>query len=202
MTNGMRKLAAVLLGAMIFVSVPASAQMYSDGYKFLKAVKDKDGDTAIKMLDQPGSTIVNARDITSGETGLHIAVARRDATWLSFLLGKGANPNIADKKGVTPLMLATQLGFVEGVDALASRGARIDVANDAGETPLISAVHRRDINMMRILLKAGANPDRTDNSGRSARDYAQLDGAGSVLLGEIERNAKASGASQPVYGPK
>ena len=202
MTNGMRKLAAVLLGAMIFVSVPASAQMYSDGYKFLKAVKDKDGDTAIKMLDQPGSTIVNARDITSGETGLHIAVARRDATWLSFLLGKGANPNIADKKGVTPLMLATQLGFVEGVDALASRGARIDVANDAGETPLISAVHRRDINMMRILLKAGANPDRTDNSGRSARDYAQLDGAGSVLLGEIERNAKASGGSQPVYGPK
>lgn len=202
MTNGMRKLAAVLLGAMIFVSVPASAQMYSDGYKFLKAVKDKDGDTAIKMLDQPGSTIVNARDITSGETGLHIAVARRDATWLSFLLGKGANPNIADKKGVTPLMLATQLGFVEGVDALASRGARIDVANDAGETPLISAVHRRDINMMRILLKAGANPDRTDNSGRSARDYAQLDGAGSVLLGEIERNAKASGGSHPVYGPK
>src|SRR5690606_26565543 len=158
-----------------FISAPAAAQMYSDGFKFLKAVKDKDGDTAIKMLDQPGSTIVNARDITSGETGLHIAVARRDATWLSFLLGKGANPNIADKKGVTPLMLATQLGFVEGVDALASRGARIDVANDAGETPLISAVHRRDINMMRILLKAGANPDRTDNSGRSARDYAQLD---------------------------
>src|SRR5690606_35965538 len=160
------------------------------GFKFLKAVKEKDGDTATKMLEQPGTTVVNARDISSGESGLHIAVARRDLTWLNFLLGKRANPNIADKKGVTPLMLATRLGFLEGVEALASRGARIDVANDAGETPLISAVHRRDVALMRILLKAGADPDRTDNSGRSASDYARLDGPGSVLLGEIERDAK------------
>jgi ankyrin repeat protein len=200
MTNGMRKLAMILFGAMLLVSVPAAAQMYSDGFKFLKAVKDKDGDTAIKMLDEPGTTVVNARDISTGESGLHIAVARRDLTWLSFLLGKGANPNLADRKGVTPLMLATQLGFAEGVQVLASGGARVDVANDAGETPLISAVHRRDVTLMRILLKAGADPDRTDNSGRSARDYAKLD-AGNALTGEIERNAKKDAGGKPVYGP-
>ena len=201
MTNGMRKLATALLGALLLVSVPAGAQMYSDGFKFLKAVKDKDGDVAIKMLDEPGSTVVNARDISTGESGLHIAAARRDLTWLSFLLGKGANPNIANNRGVTPLMLATQLGFVEGVQALANGGARVDVANDAGETPLISAVHRRDVALIRILLKAGASPDRTDNSGRSARDYARLDGPGSALLGEIERNAKKDAGGKPVYGP-
>lgn len=201
MTNGMRKLATILLGAMLLVSVPAAAQMYSDGFKFLKAVKDKDGDTVIKMLDEPGSTVVNARDISTGQSGLHIAAARRDVTWLSFLLGKGANPNLADKKGVTPLMLATQLGFAEGVQALANSGARVDVANDAGETPLISAVHRRDVALMRILLKAGADPDRTDNSGRSARDYAKLDGAGSALLAEIERNATKNAGGGQVYGP-
>ena len=201
MTNGMRKLATALLGALLLVSVPAGAQMYSDGFKFLKAVKDKDGDTAIKMLDEPGTTVINARDISTGDSGLHIAASRRDLTWLSFLLGKGANPNIANNRGVTPLMLATQLGFAEGVQALAKGGARVDVANDAGETPLISAVHRRDIALMRILLNAGASPDRTDNSGRSARDYAKLDGAGSALLGEIERNAKKGAGSQPVYGP-
>jgi ankyrin repeat protein len=195
----MRKLAMILFGAMLLVSVPAAAQMYSDGFKFLKAVKDKDGDTAIKMLEEPGTTVVNARDISTGESGLHIAVARRDLTWLSFLLGKGANPNLADKKGVTPLMLATQLGFAEGVQVLASGGARVDVANDAGETPLISAVHRRDVTLMRILLKAGADPDRTDNSGRSARDYAKLD-AGSALTGEIERNAKKGAGGKSVYG--
>jgi ankyrin repeat protein len=201
MRKWMRNAGAILLGAALAVSAPAAAQMYSDGYKFLKAVKDKDGDVVNDMLGEPGSTIVNSRDITNGETGLHIATARRDLTWLQFLMGRGANPNIADKKGVTPLMLATQLGFVEGVQALAKGGARIDIANIAGETPLISAVHRRDIALMRVLLIAGANPDRTDNSGRSARDYAALDGPNSVLTSEIERNAKGGAADKPSYGP-
>lgn len=201
MRKWMRNAGAILLGAALVASVPAAAQMYSDGYKFLKAVKDKDGDVVTDLLGEPGSTIINSRDITNGETGLHIAAARRDLTWLQFLMGKGANPNIADKKGVTPLMLATQLGFVEGVQALAKGGARVDVANDAGETPLISAVHRRDIALMRVLLLAGANPDRTDNSGRSARDYATLDGPNSVLTSEIARNAKGGAGDKPSYGP-
>lgn len=196
-----RKAGAIALGAALLAAVPAAAQMYSDGFKFLKAVKDKDGDAVTELLEAPGSTVINARDLATGETGLHIATARRDATWLTFLLQKGANPNIADKSGLTPLMLACQLGFIEGVEALAKRGARVDIANNAGETPLISAVHRRDIPMIRVLMKAGANPDRTDNSGRSARDYAQLAGNGSVLLAEIERNAAGGGGDKPVYGP-
>lgn len=195
-----RKAATIALGAALLASIPAAAQMYSDGFKFLKAVKDKDGDTVTQLLEAPGSTVVNARDLSTGETGLHIATARRDLTWLQFLLQKSANPNIADKGGVTPLMLASQLGFIEGVEALAKRGARVDVANNTGETPLIAAVHRRDIPMVRVLLEAGANPDRTDNSGRSARDYAQLGGGGSAVLDEIERSAK-TGGNKPVYGP-
>lgn len=195
-----RKAGAIALGAALVAAVPAAAQMYSDGFKFLKAVKDKDGTVVTELLEAPGSTVVNARDLSTGETGLHIAAARRDVTWLNFLLQKGANPNIADKGGVSPLMLACQLGFIEGVEALAKRGARVDVANNAGETPLISAVHQRDIPMIRVLMQAGANPDRTDNSGRSARDYAELAGNSSAVLAEINRNA-TGGGNKPVYGP-
>jgi hypothetical protein len=196
-----RKTGAILLGAMLLAAMPAAAQMYSDGYKFLEAVRKKDGDKVIDMLDEPGTTIVNARDISSGETGLHITAKRRDMTWLQFLIDKGANPNVADKTGVTPLMVASQRGFIEGVLALSKAGARVDVANDAGETPLIAAVHNRDVPMMRALLIAGANPDRNDNSGRSARDYAELTGS-SVLVDEIKRSAKTSGGGdKPKYGP-
>ena len=63
--------------------------------------------------------------------------------------------------------------------------------NDTGETPLISATHRRDLGLVRILLKAGANPDRADNSGRSARDYAALDGRQNPILAEIESTTRA-----------
>ncbi len=145
--------------------------------------------------------MIDARDLAEGFTALHIAVKAHEYTWLSFLLGKGAAPNIADKRGVTPLMLASQLGFVDAVSALAQSGARVDTANDTGETPLIAAVHKRDIPMIRVLLAAGADPDRTDNSGRSARDYAELDGPGSRTLAELDRSTGDKGKKAAAYGP-
>lgn len=180
-------MAIILGGGLLALASPAAAQMQSDGYRFLKAVDEKDGTEVTDMLDEPGSTVINARDITNGHTALHIVVERRDATWLSFLLGKGANPNIANNRGDYPLTLAVQLNFVEGVEQLVKGGARIDIANSAGETPLISAVHARNTTLMRVLLEAGADPDHYDNSGRSARDYAQLQPNGDVLLGVIDR---------------
>jgi ankyrin repeat protein len=196
-------IAFMAAAAMLGVAVPAAAQ-FSQGYKFLEAIRKKDGNTVQEMLDVPGTTIVNARDVTSGETALHIVVARRDLTWINFLAAKGANVNARNGRGVTPLQLAVGMGFVEGVELLLAKGARVDEPDAAGETPLISAVHRRDTGLMRLLLKAGASPDRADNSGRSARDYAALDGKGSVLLTEIETNAKPKGAAGPArgsYGP-
>lgn len=192
--------AAGLLG--LSVAAPAFAQKMSEGFEFLKAVKDRDGNKVTEALNKPGSVIVNARDLTTGESALHYVVERRDATWVRFLVSKGANPNITDKNGVTPLQLAANLGWTDGVEALVGAGASIDISNSAGETPLIAAVHRRDATLVRVLLKAGANPDRSDNSGRTARDYAELLGSQSPILAELdkaraERNARAARS----YGP-
>lgn len=199
----LNRLVRLAVAAALLACAPLAAQLYSDGYKFLKAVKDKDGTLVTRMLDEPGSTIVNARDITSGETALHIVTQRRDATWIRFLAQRGANPNIRDKRGIAPLMAAVQLGFDEGVAALIGAGASVDAASDTGETPLISAVHRRDTGLMRLLLEAGADPERRDNSGRSARDYAQL--AGSSVSEAIDRfahNASERAATPQTYGPR
>ncbi|MBD3730657.1 MAG: ankyrin repeat domain-containing protein [Sphingomonadales bacterium] len=177
--------------------------MYSDGYNFLKGVKDRDGDKVTEALNEPGNTLINSRDISTGETALHIVVSRRDSLWISFLLSRGADPNIADRKGITPLMLACNLGFVEGVEALAKGGAQVDMADSTGETPLIAAVHQRNIPLVRILLANGANPDRTDNSGRTARDYAQLMGKSSGVMAEIEKADadRKAGGNKGSYGP-
>ena len=193
----------MMLAAMLLAPAPAQAQ-FSKSYKFLEAVRKKEGAAVQDALDEPGSQIVNTRDSTSGETALHIVTARRDLTWMSFLIGKGANVNAHDGRGRTPLQMAVTLGFPEGVDLLVAQKARIDEPDTSGETPLISAVHRRDVALVRLLLKAGADPDRADNSGRSARDYALLGGRSSSLVSEIENNAKPRGARtgpQRSYGP-
>ena len=196
-------LAVSLVSGAVFLAAPAQAQ-FSEGYRFLEAVKKKDGVKVEEALGVPGSTVINTRDVTSGVTAMHIVTQRRDLTWLRYLAGKGANVNARDDRGETPLQLATNLGWVEGVDYLLTRGPAPEVTNNAGETPLISAVHRRNLTLMRVLLKAGANPDRADNSGRSARDYARLSTNDSQLLGAIEAHATdkpGPAAAGVIYGP-
>lgn len=182
-----RIFAAMLMALSLALPNAANAQ-FSASYNFLKAVKDRDGTEATKFLNQPGTVIVNTRDLSSGETALHIVVARRDATWTAFLLQKGANPNLRDKQGTTPLMLATQLRFVEGARILLAKKADVNETNNQGETALIRAVQLRDSEMVRLLLKNGADVDLPDTlAGLSARDYATRDRRASSILAEIEK---------------
>lgn len=198
-------LAPVMMLGLLFtgiVAVPVAAQYFSTGYEFLKAVKDRDGTEVTKVLEETNGAVVNARDKSTGETAMHIVAQRRDQLWIRFLAEQGTNPNIADKNGVTPLQISTNLGHIEGVEALLKAGANVDVANSTGETPLISAILRRDVMMTRLLLASGANPDRSDNSGRTAREYAKLDG-NTRVLSEIERSDEERKGKKPQtsYGP-
>ncbi len=183
--------AVIAVPIAIGAAAPIAQAQYSDSYNFLKAVREKDGTEVNKMLADPASRIVDTRDAGSGQTALHIVVQQQDATWVGFLLQKGANPNIGDKNGNTPLMLASQLGFIDGVDWLVDKKANVDAANRGGETALILAVHGKNTAMVRALLKAGANPDKRDFlSGLSAREYAKRDGRGNSIAALIENNGK------------
>lgn len=195
---------AAFAAVALLLPAAASAQ-FSDSYNFLKAVRERDGDKATQMLNEPGSTIVNTKDITSGETALHIVTARRDLTWMGFLLQRGANANARDKNGVTPLMTAVNLRFVDGAETLLTRKAQVDATNNSGETALIRAVQLRDLAMVRILLKNGANPDKQDTiAGQSARDYANGDFRNPQILEAITANdkeRKAGTGGNKVFGP-
>lgn len=191
-----RAMAAALLIAS--VTVPATAQTYSDSYTFLKGVKERDGDKVASLIASPGTTVINARDRANGEGALHYLVRERDFAWLTFILGKGARPDIQNNEGFTPLALAAQIGWEEGAVALLARRASVDLANRNGETPLILAVHHRDLAMVRLLLVKGANPRRTDSlSGLSALDYAKRDAPQLVKMLEAP-----VAAPRPVSGPK
>ena len=199
MFNKMRLLALALVLAP--VATVATAQFSPIGGEFIKAVRERDGNKVMELLQSEGSTVVNYRDYGDGEAALHVATARRDPTYMNLLLGWGGNPDIKTEKGDTPLIMAARIGFLDGVNLLLASRAKVDLDNRSGETPLIIAVQQRHAPVVKRLLEAGANPDKVDNAaGRSARDYARLDRRNTELLRLIE-TVKAT-RSKAVAGPK
>ena len=187
--------------AFVLFAVPLAAQSFSDGYTFLKAVRERDGATAERLLSSPSSTAVNHRDSSTGEGALHILTRGRDLTWLSFMLGRGARPDIQSNDGATALILAAQIGWYDGARELLANRANANLGNGRGETPLIFAVQRRDLAMVRLLIAGRADPNQTDHvSGNSAIDYARQDNRAAAILRELEQ-AAARRTRQPVAGP-
>lgn len=192
-------LAAALLSAL---AMPAAAQMMqSESYKFLQAVREAKGNDVTNMLDRPGASIINTRDVTSGEGALHIVIKRGDETYLRFLLQKGADPNLRDGRGNTPLLLAVAGGQPDMIRILTAAKANPNIGNASGETPLIRAVQRHDIGMVRELLNAGADPDMADSvAGLSAREYASQDARNTAIAKLFADTPKKTRAA--VAGPK
>ena len=171
----------------------------SDGEAFISAVKDGDANKAVELANQPGSRVASYRGY-NGDTALHIVTRKRELDWVGFLMNKGADPNIGDSKGDTPLMIAAGIGFEEAAAQMLRRGAKVDLVNRQGETALSRAVQQRQPRIVELLLRAGANPDKPDHvTGYTPRDYAKRDTRNPQLLKLIE-TVKPT-AKKPVSGP-
>ena len=187
--------------AMLVAATSAPAQRMSEGYEYLKAVREANGTKVQELTDKPGSQIINTRDPSTGETALHIVAKRGDVTYVRYLVARGAAINAQDGRGNTPLLLATSGNFIEAVDQLTKLRANVNLGNQSGETPLIRAVQLRNLELVRLLLAAGANADQRDVvAGLSARDYANQDSRSPAIVKLINDAPKT--APRAVAGPK
>lgn len=198
----MSRFVSLALAAIIATTPTLAVAQFSESYYFLKAARDRDGAKATEILGKPGSVIVDTRDRSTGETALHIVTRGRDLSWMNFLLSRGANVDLRDKGGESPLLAAAQIGFVEGAQALVKYRANVNLANSGGETPLHRAVQRRDAAMVRFLMQSGANPSRADTlAGLSPRDYAARDPRAAAILKIID-DTKSPKPAAAILGPK
>ncbi len=183
----------------------AAAQQAASSVRFLKAVTDRDGTAVMALLNASIDGLINSADRDNGETALHIVARRGDGQWIRYFIGKGATPDVVDKAGYSPLMVAISNDDVETAKLLLELGARVDFANTRGETGLIKAVQLRKPVLVRMLVAHGADPDRADYvAGLSARDYATRDARSAALLDALTpRPAGAADAlpNGPIFKP-
>lgn len=196
-TNVRKFATALAFVAAAALTAPAQAQQ-SDSYKFLKAVKEGDAVVVQDMASAPTAHVtINSKERGTGDTALHLLARERNLGWASFLIGKGAKPDVQNEEGNTPLAVAAQLGWLDGAQLLLAKQANVDLANKRGETPLILAVQRRDLPMVQLLLSQGADPKKQDNvAGYSALDYARRDARSAAIIKLLEAPPKRAKQAQ------
>lgn len=110
---------------------------------------------------------------TETDTDILALVARGDQAGLAAALEAGADPNAADRWGVTALARAAAKGDLAVVDLLLTHGAEVDRASGAGNTALMAAAAAGRVEALERLLAAGADPGHGNTWGLTAHDWAQ-----------------------------
>lgn len=121
------------------------------------AVRTGNTDQVSRYLGQNRSNL-EARD-SCGRTpllfSLHQDIKQEEVA--SFLLRRGANPNVANTRGWTPLMLACRYNLPDIAKMLVESGAQLNARNNEGFTPLALASLHGPPDLVELLLKKGAS---------------------------------------------
>ncbi len=105
------------------------------------------------------------------------AVFDRDVETLRDRIAQGGNVDETTRGGVTPLMCACILGFLEGAQALIDAGAAVNTLDNGGWPALFSACFWGHHGCVQALTDAGASVDMVDDEeGRTALMLACING--------------------------
>lgn len=143
-----------LVSTLLAADPSRADQVTPDGFGALGLAAFFGHEQAVALLARwcdPNAPSRNAMQVTP----LHSAVATRrpDAApgLVRTLLAQGANPNVRQEGGFTPLHGAAQSGDPELVQLLLRHGADRQMTNDAGQTPLDLARARQHIAAVALL---------------------------------------------------
>lgn len=108
---------------------------------------------------------------------LFAIVKTNDLTVLAAMVERGADVNVRNDAGQTPLMIAAmQRDSEKLIELLIFQGADIRARDKGGMTALMYAAAKGELQNAEQLLQLGIDPDIKDNSGKTVTDYAMAGG--------------------------
>jgi ankyrin repeat protein len=156
----------------------------------VEAARRGDKQAVQALLKRKADVNVAAPD---GATALHWTVYAEDAETTALLLHAGANVNVRNMYGVSPLAIAAKQANPHILEQLMKAGADpndpINYIN-ADETPLMHAARAGNVDAVRMLLIAGAKVNARESwNGQSAIQWAAAEGHSAVVEALVEGGA-------------
>jgi len=141
------------------------------GYNALLRALEKKNDAVAELLLAQSNLDVNAQGF-SGMTALSWYVWNNQEQKVKTLLERGANANLSDTDGDTPLHAAAQRGNIKILQMLLAAGANPNAKNKVGGTALMWAGVGGREEAARLLIDHGADASLKDEMGMTASAWA------------------------------
>jgi len=117
-----------------------------------QAICCKNSEKAIQILKRG----INVNEYNNSTSFLHLALSHRLENVALILIAKGADVNVRDSIGYSPVHLAAKYGLHNVIDVLIKKDANLNFIDDAGYTPLNYAIISGNQSIIKQLLIHGA----------------------------------------------
>lgn len=145
--------------------------------------------------------IINQPFTCLAKKPVELAIEHNATAALAMLLGLGADANVVNESGDTPLLSAAKTGNEEAVIYLLIARANVNVMNNIGETPLSVAVERNQTNMVLSFLGMEADLSVRNKQGQCLLSIAARNQNALLLKAICERGANPNQVSATKITP-
>ena len=129
------------------------------------------------------------------------AFIKEDISVAMSLLQRGANVNILDEKGKSPLHRVAEGGRIDIAELLLKHGADVGSRNEEGWTPLYAASRAGQVEMAELLIRHGADVSSPHNAGRTPLHAASFGGHVKTAELLIQRGADVGSRDSDGWTP-
>ena len=102
-------------------------------YKLLQCVHEGNKAQIERLVSLGVDGLINHTEPHEGKGVLHLASVANNTDMVEFLLAQGAHPDVQNKQGRTPVMLAAELGHDKVVALLAKKHANMNLTDVEGK---------------------------------------------------------------------